>query len=231
MTTEDRGRCVGRWRGARLLLYCGCAFPIPITDAAVPSNAQYVLDHGAERCSERPSFNYNGSIKPHRVSPDRRARGPWRTLAALHNPLPRAAARCRALPCAAARCRPLSAASCAHRHLRSRTPTHVRATCGRPVPDHITKPDYYVGGEPRAERSAPERNTPPVLTEKQIKKMRKARTAAATRPRALRARLPSRRCERHRSRGLTSVTAPRASRSAGWGARLSTRRTATSSLG
>jgi len=75
---------------------------------------EFVLDHGKERASARPSFNYNGSITPQRVSPD------------------------------------------------------------RPVPDHIPKPDYYASGIPTAEREADARSTPPVLNEKQIKKMRKA---------------------------------------------------------
>ena len=32
---------------------------------------EYVLDHGRDRCSSRPKFGYNGSLAPHRVSPDR----------------------------------------------------------------------------------------------------------------------------------------------------------------
>jgi len=72
-----------------------------------------VLDHGRERTHKMPGFNYNGSIKPARVGPD------------------------------------------------------------RPVPESIPKPDYYATGQPRAERESEARNTPPVLTEKQVKKMRK----------------------------------------------------------
>lgn len=75
---------------------------------------EYVLDHGRSRSSTRPSFSYNGSLVPYRVSPDRK------------------------------------------------------------LPEHIPKPDYYETGEAEAERRSEARNTPPVHTEKQIKKMRKA---------------------------------------------------------
>lgn len=49
-----------------------------------------------------------------------------------------------------------------------------RVSPDRPVPDHIPKPDYYLTGQAVAERQSEARNTPPVHTEKQIKKMRKA---------------------------------------------------------
>ena len=73
---------------------------------------EYVLEHGGSRTSERPKFNYNGSLIPYRVSPD------------------------------------------------------------RPVPEAIPKPDYYTTGQAEAERRSDARNTPPVHTAKQIKKMR-----------------------------------------------------------
>ena len=75
---------------------------------------EYVLDHGRSRTSERPAFNYNGSLVPYRVSPD------------------------------------------------------------RPLKENIPRPDYYEDGQADAERRSEARNTPPVHTEKQIKKMRKA---------------------------------------------------------
>ena len=49
-----------------------------------------------------------------------------------------------------------------------------RVSPDRPVPDHIAKPDYYTTGQAEAERRHEARNTPPVHTEKEIKKMRKA---------------------------------------------------------
>jgi len=48
-----------------------------------------------------------------------------------------------------------------------------RVSPDRPVPDHIPKPDYYATGQAEAERRSESRNTPPVLSEKQIKKLRK----------------------------------------------------------
>lgn len=49
-----------------------------------------------------------------------------------------------------------------------------RVSPDRPVPEHIPKPDYYSTGQAEAERRSESRTTPPVLTEKQIKKLRKA---------------------------------------------------------
>ena len=49
-----------------------------------------------------------------------------------------------------------------------------RVSPDRPVPEHIVKPDYYLTGQAVKERQSETRNTPPVHTEKQIKKMRKA---------------------------------------------------------
>ena len=49
-----------------------------------------------------------------------------------------------------------------------------RVSPDRPVPEHIPKPDYYLTGQAVAGRQSEARNTPPVHTEKQIKKMRKA---------------------------------------------------------
>lgn len=46
------------------------------TGSAAPGNVpdvgpcEFVLDHGATRTQSRPGFNYNGSLKPYRVSPD-----------------------------------------------------------------------------------------------------------------------------------------------------------------
>ena len=48
-----------------------------------------------------------------------------------------------------------------------------RVSPDRPLPDSIPKPDYYTTGEAERERRSEARNTPPVHTEKQIKKMRK----------------------------------------------------------
>ena len=48
-----------------------------------------------------------------------------------------------------------------------------RVSPDRPLPDSIPKPDYYTTGEAEAERRSEARNTPPIHTEKQIKKMRK----------------------------------------------------------
>jgi methionyl aminopeptidase len=44
----------------------------------------------------------------------------------------------------------------------------------RPLPDHIPRPDYYTTGQAEAERRSDARETPPVLSEKAIQKMRAA---------------------------------------------------------
>ena len=49
-----------------------------------------------------------------------------------------------------------------------------RVSPDRPVPAHIAKPDYYETGQAEAERRSDTRSTPPIHSEKEIKKMRKA---------------------------------------------------------
>lgn len=44
----------------------------------------------------------------------------------------------------------------------------------RPVPEGVVRPDYYVGGDPVAERSSDAKNVPPVLTPKQQEEVRRA---------------------------------------------------------
>lgn len=49
-----------------------------------------------------------------------------------------------------------------------------RVSPDRPLPEHIPKPDWHATGVAEAERRSEARNTPPVHSAKQIKKMRQA---------------------------------------------------------
>ena len=114
----------------------------------------YVLDHGKSRTSERPKFGYNGSLVPFRVSPDR--------LVPAHIPKPDYYATGQP----EVRARAEHARSHCARHERAHfysESARVPLVCDRSPLRSCTQ----------AERRHAARNTPPVHSEKEIRKMRK----------------------------------------------------------